>query len=204
MNLESPPDLDAVRASYNAVADNYDVHAPLGAIRRGALECFTSFLSDGGCVPLSDRKPSRGYAPARRPCSGRRQGKHHPFLTNSLEPAVAADVTHRRHAIIETVFSDLIAGPLAHLPSGRFAANGAWALCAAITHNLLEAAGTLASPAHAVARGATLRRDLITVPARLTRPQGRRVLHLPAHRPWADPWTALWDALFATGPPAAA
>ncbi len=130
--------------------------------------------------------------------------RHHPFLTNSLEPAAAADVTHRRHAIIETVFSDLIAGPLAHLPSGRFAANGAWALCAAITHNLLRAAGTLASPAHAVARGATLRRDLITVPARLTRPQGRRVLHLPAHWPWADPWTALWDALFATGPPAAA
>ena len=97
--------------------------------------------------------------------------RHHPFLTNSLEPAVAADVTHRRHAIIETVFSDLIAGPLAHLPSGRFAANGAWALCAAITHNLLRAAGTLASPAHAVARGATLRRDLITVPARLTRPR---------------------------------
>ena len=55
-----------------------------------------------------------------------------------------------------------------------------------------------------MARGATLRRDLITVPARLTRPQGRRVLHLPAHWPWADPWTALWDALFATGPPAAA
>ena len=130
--------------------------------------------------------------------------RHHPFLTNSLEPAAAADVTHRRHAIIETVFSDLIAGPLAHLPSGRFAANGAWAICAAITHNLLRAAGTLASPAHAVARGATLRRDLITVPARLTRPQGRRVLHLPAHWPWADPWTALWDALFATGPPAAA
>src|SRR4051812_17434413 len=130
--------------------------------------------------------------------------RHPPFLTNSLEPAAAADVTHRRHAIIETVFSDLIAGPLAHLPSGRFAANGAWALCAAITHNLLRAAGTLASPAHAVARGATLRRDLITVPARLPRPQGRRVLHLPAHWPWADPWTALWDALFATGPPAAA
>ena len=43
--------------------------------------------------------------------------RHHPFLTNSLEPAPVADVTHRRHAIIETVFADLIAGPLAHLPS---------------------------------------------------------------------------------------
>src|SRR3954447_20862262 len=38
----------------------------------------------------------------------------------------------------------------------RFAANSAWVICAAITHNLLRAAGSLASPAHAVARGATL------------------------------------------------
>ena len=128
--------------------------------------------------------------------------RYHPFLTNSLEPTTQADITHRRHAIIETTFADLIDGPLAHLPSGRFAANSAWVICAAITHNLLRAAGTLASPAHAIARGATLRRDLIAVPARITRPQRRRVLHLPAHWPWADPWTALWGAVFATGPPA--
>jgi hypothetical protein len=130
--------------------------------------------------------------------------RYHPFLTNSAEPAPAADITHRRHAIIETVFADLIDGPLAHLPSGRFAANGAWTLCAAICHNLLRAAGTLASARHAVARGATLRRHIITVPARITRPQRRRVLHLPVHWPWAGPWTALWTAVFATGPPATA
>ena len=100
--------------------------------------------------------------------------RHHPFLTNSLEPTADADITHRRHAIIETTFADLIDGPLAHLPSGRFGANSAWTICAAITHNLLRAAGTLASPAHAVARGATLRRDLIAVPARIARPQRRR------------------------------
>ena len=130
--------------------------------------------------------------------------RHHPILTNSTEPAAAADITHRRHAIIETVFADLIDGPLAHLPSGRFAANSAWAIGAAITHNLLRAAGTLASPKHAVARGATLRRHIITIPARIARPQRRRVLHLPAHWPWAGPWTALWTAVFATGPPATA
>ena len=73
--------------------------------------------------------------------------RHHPFLTDSLEPAAVADVIHRRHAIIETTFADLIDGPLAHLPSGRFPPNAAWALCAAITHNLLRAAGTLAGPA---------------------------------------------------------
>lgn len=132
--------------------------------------------------------------------------RYHPFLTNSSEKTADADITHRRHAIIETVFADLIDGPLAHLPSGRFAANSAWALCAAITHNLLRAAGTLTSSRHALARGATLRRQIVTVPARLTRPQRRRVLHLPAHWPWAEQWTALWHNVFgpATGPPIAA
>jgi hypothetical protein len=129
-----------------------------------------------------------------------------PFLTNSTEPTARADITHRRHAIIETVFADLIDGPLAHLPSGRFAANGAWAICAAITHNLLRAAGTLTSSTHAVARGATLRRQLITVPARLARPQRRLVLHLPEHWPWAERWSTLWRNVFtpATRPPALA
>jgi hypothetical protein len=132
--------------------------------------------------------------------------RYHPFFTNSDEPAPAADITHRRHAIIETTFADLIDGPLAHLPSGRFAANHAWAICAAMTHNLLRAAGTLAGPKHAVARGATLRRQIVNVPARIVRPQRRRVLHLPAHWPWAEHWTALWHGVFtaSTGPPAIA
>lgn len=128
--------------------------------------------------------------------------RHHPFFTDNTEPTATADITHRRHAIIETVFADLIDGPIAHLPSGRFAANSAWAICAAMTHNLLRAAGTLTSDRHAVARGATLRRHIVTVPARLARPQRRRVLHLPEHWPWAQQWSALWNAVFAaTGPP---
>jgi hypothetical protein len=126
--------------------------------------------------------------------------RHHPFLTDSTEPAPAADITHRRHAIIETVFADLIDGPLAHLPSGRFAANAAWALCAAITHNLLRGAGTLAGPTQAVARGATLRRTIVNVAARLAQPQRRSVLHLPEHWPWAQPWLTLWRHVFGPGP----
>jgi hypothetical protein len=88
--------------------------------------------------------------------------RYHPFFTNTDLPTAEADITHRQHAIIETVFADLIDGPLAHMPSGRFGANSAWVLCAAIAHNLLRAAGVLAGGAHAVARGATLRRKLVT------------------------------------------
>jgi hypothetical protein len=44
------------------------------------------------------------------------------------------------------------------MPLGRFGASSAWILCAAISHNLLRAAGVLAGDSYAVARGATLRR----------------------------------------------
>ncbi len=79
--------------------------------------------------------------------------RYHPFLTNTDLPVTEADVTHRQHAIIETVFADLIDGALAHIPSGRFGANSAWVLCAAIAHNLLRAAGVLAGERHGRARG---------------------------------------------------
>jgi hypothetical protein len=127
--------------------------------------------------------------------------RYHPFFTNSAESAVDADITHRRHAIIETVFADLIDGPLAHLPSGRFGANSAWVLCTAIAHNLLRAAGALASTTLAKARGSTLRRKIIAVPARLARPQRRPVLHLPAHWPWTDAWQHLWRVTTLTPAP---
>jgi hypothetical protein len=125
--------------------------------------------------------------------------RHHPFFTNTTEPTTDADITHRQHAICETVWSDLIDGPWAHQPSGRFPANVAWTILAAITHNLLRAAGTLTRTArYAVARGATLRAHLINVPARLARPQRRPMLHLPTHWPRADAWLMLWNAVFTT------
>ena len=87
------------------------------------------------------------------------------------------------HAIIETVFADLIDGPLAHMPSGRFGANSAWILCAAISHNLLRAAGVLAGDSYAVARGATLRRRVVNLPARLARPNADPYCTYPAIGP---------------------
>lgn len=130
--------------------------------------------------------------------------RYHPFLTNTDLPIEQADITHRQHAIIETVFADLIDGPLAHIPSGRFGANSAWVLCAAIAHNLLRAAGVLAGEQHTRARGSTLRRKIVNVPARLTRPQRRPILHLPTHWPWAKAWLALWHNTIGPSPPLSA
>ncbi|MDZ4233422.1 MAG: IS1380 family transposase, partial [Dietzia sp.] len=161
---------------------------------------YTAFGSTGR--PVTARLIVRRVKDARYPDALFPVWRHHPFLTDTDEPIEAADITHRRHAIIETVFADLIDGPLAHMPSGRFGANSAWILCAAIAHNLLRAAGVLAGGAHAVARGATLRRKIVNVPARLARPQRKPILHLPSHWPWTDHWLDLWRNTIGYSPPA--
>ncbi|BBX74614.1 hypothetical protein H7H78_18130 [Mycobacterium shinjukuense] len=44
-------------------------------------------------------------------------GQLSPVFTESTQSAPAADITHRRHVVIETTSADLIDGPLAHMPS---------------------------------------------------------------------------------------
>ena len=95
--------------------------------------------------------------------------RYHAVFTDSPEPMLQAEATHRDHAIIEQVIADLKDSALAHLPSGPFAANAAWLACAAIAYNLTRAAGALASTFHARARTATIRAQLIDVPARIAR-----------------------------------
>lgn len=70
-----------------------------------------------------------------------------------------------------------------HLPSASFAANACWLTLTALVHNLLRAAGALASIFHA------------NVPARLARHcRGYIVLHLPEHWPWQHAWDGLFRA----------
>jgi len=129
--------------------------------------------------------------------------RHHAVLTDSPFELVQAEGQHRGHAIVEQVFADVTSGPLAHLPSGHFAANAAWLSIAATAHNLLRAAGALASLPYAKARAATIRRDLIAVAARTARHgRGNLVLHLPEGWHREREWLNLWEA--ACGPPAAA
>ena len=118
--------------------------------------------------------------------------RHPAFITNSTLNAVDADATHRDHAIIEQVIAELKSGPLAHAPSGSFAANAAWLALGATAFNIMRAAGAAASTRHAKARWATLRTQLITVPARLASTARRLVLHLPTDWPWAPDWQDLW------------
>jgi hypothetical protein len=128
--------------------------------------------------------------------------RYHAVFTDSPFEMIQAEAQHRDHAIIEQIFADWNDGPLAHLPSGHFPANAAWLTCAAICHNLTRAAGTLAGPFHAKARGATIRRHLIAVAARIARHgRGHITLHLPEAWHREHHWMTLFEA--ACGPPAA-
>jgi hypothetical protein len=126
--------------------------------------------------------------------------RYHAIFTDSPFTLIQAEAQHRDHAVMEQVNADLIDGPLAHLPSAVFTANAAWLTLAALTHNLLRAAGCLAGAFHARARGATLRRRLIAVPARIARHgRGHLTLHLPEHWRWQNAWLNVFDAIH--GPP---
>jgi hypothetical protein len=76
-----------------------------------------------------------------------------------------------------------------------------WLVLAAIAFNLTRAAGVLASSFHAKATTATIRTQLINVPARLARSACRLRLHLPRDWPWRTAWTELFTAT--CGPPTA-
>jgi hypothetical protein len=121
--------------------------------------------------------------------------RHHAVFVTSDIMMLQAESQHRDHAIIEQVIADAAASALAHLPSGLFTANAAWAVLWAIAHNLTRALGCLAGSFHARATTATIRAHLISVPARLARSARRIILHLPEHWPWQPAWQALHAAV---------
>ena len=62
---------------------------------------------------------------------------YHGFITDRDGETLELEADHRRHAEIENAIRDLKYGVgLNHLPSGRFAANGAWLAIQAMAHNL--------------------------------------------------------------------
>ena len=81
----------------------------------------------GALISDAEVETSCGWAAAARSCGWWCAGsktpttpealfpvwRYHPFVTNSQLPVAEATDIHRRHAIIETTFADLIDGPLA-------------------------------------------------------------------------------------------
>jgi hypothetical protein len=110
---------------------------------------------------------------------------YHAFITDREGETLALEADHRRHAEIENAIRDLKYGVgLNHLPSGRFAANGAWLAVQVIAHNLARWTARLGL-GEGIVTTKTLRRRLFALAGRLTRSARRWTLHLAERWPWA-------------------
>jgi len=110
---------------------------------------------------------------------------YHAFITDRDGEMLELEADHRRHAEIENAIRDLKYGVgLNHLPSGKFAANGAWLAVQVIAHNLARWTARIGL-GEGIVTTKTLRRRLFSLAGRLTRSARRWRLHLPARWPWA-------------------
>ncbi|HWT48056.1 MAG TPA: IS1380 family transposase [Mycobacterium sp.] len=121
--------------------------------------------------------------------------RHHCFVTNRTVPILTADTDHRDHATIELVIRDLKDQALCHFPSGRFAANSAWTVIAALAHNLGRWVTQIGLPNEPVQTARSRRRQLLQIPARLTRTSRIWTLRLPARWPWQHQFTTVLDKI---------
>jgi len=171
---------------------------------------FTAFASQKKTHQIPGRLVVRRI-PDLRPKTEQGQGalfdvwRFHAFFTTT-DPddltTVAADKTHRQHAVIEQVHADLKNSALAHLPSNSFSANAAWLVCAVMAFNLTRAAATLTGdPQLRKATTTTIRRTIVSVPARVASSARRLTLHLPTRWPWETSWMALFDNAFGHNQP---
>ncbi len=106
--------------------------------------------------------------------------RHFAFLTNRTDALELVESEHRQHAVVELAIRDLKDQALAHFPSGKFLANAAWTVIAALAHNLLRWSTLLGLPDTVIPTARTLLRRLLTVPGRITRTARTVTLRMPA------------------------
>ena len=112
---------------------------------------------------------------------------YHGFITDRDEETLELEADHRRHAEIENAIRDLKYGVgLNHLPSGRFAANGAWLAIQVMAHNLARWTARIGLGEQIVTTKTLKRRRFFCLAGRLTRSARRLTLHLPKGWPWEE------------------
>ena len=111
---------------------------------------------------------------------------YHGFITDRDGETLELEADHRRHAEIENAIRDLKYGVgLNHMPSGRFAANGAWLAVQVMAHNLARWTARIGL-GEQIMTTKTLRRRVFALVGRLTRSARRLTLHLPKRWPWEE------------------
>ena len=147
---------------------------------------YTPFQSQTGAAPV------RLIVRRVRPTPGSQLAlfanySYHAFITDRNGDTLELEADHRRHAEIENAIRDLKYGVgLNHLPSGRFAANGAWLAVQVMAHNLARWTQRIAL-GETLATTKTLRRRFFSLAGRITRKARQLTLHLPRRWPLGNP-----------------
>jgi hypothetical protein len=129
--------------------------------------------------------------------------RYHALAGDIAGPLLDVEAFHRDHAGVENTIKDLKGHcGLAHLPSGRFAANAAWLALVTLAYNLGRWTLLAGKGIDCFAATKTLRQRLIAWPARLARSGRRVILHAPEGWPWADAVTTALARLRALPAPA--
>jgi hypothetical protein len=120
---------------------------------------------------------------------------YHALITDREGGMPDLEVDHRAHAVVENAIRDLKHGmALDHLPSGRFAANGAWLAFNVIAHNLARWVSRVGL-GETLVTTPTLRTRHVAMPGRMGRHARQLTLHLPARWPWARQFQAELERL---------
>src|SRR4051794_29408330 len=177
-------------------------HYSIGVRRQGPVPAAIAAIPEGDWIPLEDY-PDDGEAQIAQTMIGQQRlivrrtrligpqaelwpdWRYFAFLTNRTDALAVVEAEHRQHAVVELAIRDLKDQALAHFPSGKFYANAAWTVIAALAHNLLRWTTLIGLPNTTIPVAHTLRRRLLTIPGRLTRSGRRSTLRMPARWPWA-------------------
>lgn len=120
---------------------------------------------------------------------------YHALITDREGAMLELEADHRAHAVVENVIRDLKDGvALDHLPSGRFAANGAWLAFNVIAHNLARWV-TRIGLKETLVTTPTLRMRHVAMPGRMGHHARQLTLHLPARWPWQQQFQAALERI---------
>ena len=192
------------RVRYGGASGQLTVRADSGFYAHAAdvaETTYTPFQSEPGAAPV------RLIVRRVKPTPGSQLAlfatySYHGFITDRDGETLELEADHRRHAEIENAIRDLKHGVgLNHLPSGRFAANGAWLAVQVMAHNLARWTARIGLAERTVTTK-TLRRRVFALVGRITRSARRLTLHLPQHWPWETQFTRAMARLRAIPLPA--
>jgi len=141
------------------------------------VEAVTGIVSATGWRSAQSRDRRATWSAPKRQLWPR--WRHFSFITNRTEALSLLEAEHRVHAVVEQVMARLKAQALAHFPSGKFNANGAWTVLGALAHYLLRWTQLIGLPDSTVRAARTIHLRWLQIAGQLIRHGRSWTLHLP-------------------------